>query len=1349
MNSISYTGRTPITTISSESDREVPNSSHEDMHQTVDTNPQNQSGSSASPPDAPTRESAQTQPIPFSDDSIEIVGDEENPAPYRLPPNQKGEGPILGTGYPPIQGQITDVKYISQNKFTDDFRNAIVTAKILDTQEYKANGIDLRNGGKYQFSIAENYGALANGQKTEKFYTLELKAGKSRATSAAREKPTVNAYWAPQGSYVDIPIHPGPNDSNILFTPDFGGCHIAIDQINDDTYRVYHVEGGKENVQYNNLPDHGYGHVASMESRDYSQDTPNGQSASGHAYMIYEDGTWKIRWQKQHVVMANISRSGTYEKFTGLGADMEVHGEGILDVVSRTEPPRTPLTLRPVPPFLNDYVVTDVQFDSSASDANGLLHAGSKIYIEYEGKFFEVRSRGGKYYITHPTKAMERSQYEVRLLDKLKWELMDTIGLGGDIKARFNAQRKGGAALSMEANKEWEVIKRDNGVSGWQPDLVSIKPTQGGYHMDAASPDGQQRKTVMLRKNSALVAAAHYNRETVAAVSENFTEKNGRLAPRPGVTHHEVIRTLSMVDGAHTMHAGFSAMLQSGDQGVYAPSPELAAGMKAQFYVQLAQNVYGFVTGDVKALTTAIYTGLTDAGSLSNATVMLLDKVGNAVPLGKLIVAGNLLLTGASIGVNIFMLSHAKTDEEKVIYGTNLGLDGISLATFSVESIAQIAPNIMGAQFAEVAEFLGPIGVLLAGAGISANALISTFFAKARKILANGAQFTKEVNAYKIGYVVDPQNHQLEPAGPVIVTHLNLRNGTVHLGSPKIYAVDNSHSGDPQAILDERQSIDVGQLLKLPSQKPLPVSDKASAIQLPGMPEHTYIPQYDWLPDSTNRDDAELQKFKELQKITGGKFIESEWVAVFQKVVANLEPRYHDTRIRVTLGSMSSPLIIDEMGGWGKYITYDIEGRAAQYDLYLNDGPSITLSSDRRSGSSTWVLHTDNLEDADNIEAQAGKLTIGGVVVQVKGNEAIYVSNKAGERYQVDLGTGQLSLEVIRAGDYADLNALTTRLQSLRDQGRLKPYAVVRIDGTSSKRHVGRGLFYKPEDSGFVAIPVDGKDHGDELYEIPIQSADIVITPSERRRKALEAQAKATRLKAQLDSAREEHAHHPRAFWSARPKANSNDITDFEHTPKVGENGYASNNEGIYADYLRAQYSADYQIARLTGNYTDEEYRMLEQLLPDEDREFSQKGKRQTPVSRIGINGYPSDDVLVIGDLKNNRSLILYVPDAEPQFRVFRATPYASLNLLQYIRNQAKTEDGLKFLQNHFPVAYRKSDYSIIFGHTGTDEGLEKIGNGQWDLTNINLDKFSIDDEKDIFVMLAKIKRESEDQTAE
>ncbi|KAA0015540.1 hypothetical protein F0A16_20250 [Salinicola corii] len=96
----------------------------------------------------------------------------------------------------------------------------------------------------------------------------------------------LKGYWIPQGESAELPATPGPGDPKFAFTPDFTGCSLMIDKLNQESYRVYHVQGGHKgghggeapisymDIEYNNEGrDHGMGLTYSSKFSDYGTES--------------------------------------------------------------------------------------------------------------------------------------------------------------------------------------------------------------------------------------------------------------------------------------------------------------------------------------------------------------------------------------------------------------------------------------------------------------------------------------------------------------------------------------------------------------------------------------------------------------------------------------------------------------------------------------------------------------------------------------------------------------------------------------------------------------------------------------------------------------------------------------------------------------------------------------------------------------------------------------------------------------------------------------------------------------------------------------------------------------------
>ena len=113
------------------------------------------------------------------------------------------------------------------------------------------------------------------------------------------------SYWLPQGKYLDIAKHPDSRRQPIhVLTPNFSGCSFVVYELDECTLRVYHVEGGKENIQYNDIPKHGLGLICCMCYTDYGYYTRNEttfENVTAYAFMKYSiaNSEWEIHYQRQ------------------------------------------------------------------------------------------------------------------------------------------------------------------------------------------------------------------------------------------------------------------------------------------------------------------------------------------------------------------------------------------------------------------------------------------------------------------------------------------------------------------------------------------------------------------------------------------------------------------------------------------------------------------------------------------------------------------------------------------------------------------------------------------------------------------------------------------------------------------------------------------------------------------------------------------------------------------------------------------------------------------------------------------------------------------------------------------
>ncbi len=188
-----------------------------------------------------------------------------------------------------------------------DFRSN--TLRFISDNFMTAVGISGVNEGSCPFNL--------NKHTVEGNTVIRLSAW----AATAGENPLLG-YWVPQGGSCVVPAEPGARQ--FVFTPDFSGCYIRVDQVDGANYRVYHVQGGGNYMQTEySSKDHGRGLAGSLDFSDYGDD----DKPRAFAFLKFEGGAWQIYFQKQNGVGLSFNNN----VFTAMGPQT-VRGGGIKEV---------------------------------------------------------------------------------------------------------------------------------------------------------------------------------------------------------------------------------------------------------------------------------------------------------------------------------------------------------------------------------------------------------------------------------------------------------------------------------------------------------------------------------------------------------------------------------------------------------------------------------------------------------------------------------------------------------------------------------------------------------------------------------------------------------------------------------------------------------------------------------------------------------------------------------------------------------------------------------------------------------------------------------------------------------
>lgn len=224
-------------------------------------------------------------------------------------------------------GELTSSKYIDFNLVPYDRPLTFTFIEGTDSASTTA-GKTLLEPGIYEFTVSNNTAtpprSVPNRQAIS-FTTIELASPDAPFPSSS----PVKAYWVPQGKFMDIPIKPGENDPQVVFTPDFTGCHFVADKL-DTKFRIYHVEGGRIEQQYENLTEHGEGQAARFTSNDYkvkieepgpsrNPETPQVTKYNHGAFMYMKYDRKENSWFMQMIKQTNPPKISKHINGTVLG----------------------------------------------------------------------------------------------------------------------------------------------------------------------------------------------------------------------------------------------------------------------------------------------------------------------------------------------------------------------------------------------------------------------------------------------------------------------------------------------------------------------------------------------------------------------------------------------------------------------------------------------------------------------------------------------------------------------------------------------------------------------------------------------------------------------------------------------------------------------------------------------------------------------------------------------------------------------------------------------------------------------------------------------------------------------
>ncbi|WP_434675814.1 TcdA/TcdB pore-forming domain-containing protein [Pseudomonas sp. D3-10] len=572
-------------------------------------------------------------------------------------------------------------------------------------------------------------------------------------------------------------------------------------------------------------------------------------------------------------------------------------------------------------------------------------------------------------------------------------------------------------------------------------------------------PDGTYRITMVDPADPGHPVQIKTDDHRLLRIKNHLSERFSTLANQPTATDDA-----HAVGGVHTLNAGFAIQaLMNALRGREGADRPLTLAVRLHAYVNYAQMAHGTVA-DVAGLVGLVRKAL-DEEKLIASTVAPVVKASVGATMSE---ATGGLLQLANVGFDIYQLATAHNDVERAQFGTQLAFDSGGLA---LSAGALMAGATTGA-------FLGSASVLLAGLGVGVAALAQGFANIAEEAKQVGLFFDEVAKAHLNAYRLDAAHGAWKPRPSLIIDAVNLADGTLNLGSPKLYPLYD-HFGVPSFSTDRGQPIDIRGELDLPSRVSF-TPPAGQAIVLPCIPQTCYRYEYKALPFANWRHDTGFDTARRLEKRKAN----GEWLFLFSfysfpsdYILHRLfEPDYSSTTIDVVLDDTDRSLVIPELPPiWHKLITYRIQGAGKRCAVLINPGVKLALGT-TQSGHSTWILDAPWAEESDIKFPSTERLSIGDVEVTftATGSHEVLLRTAQGKVFQVDRGSRQLNVVLEVVPECQGQQALQEYFKALNQQHRLTaPYTPVRqylipFEDPKPPRHVT--AWYDSKEDRFLYI---------------------------------------------------------------------------------------------------------------------------------------------------------------------------------------------------------------------------------------------------------------------------------------
>lgn len=621
----------------------------------------------------------------------------------------------------------------------------------------------------------------------------------------------------------------------------------------------------------------------------------------------------------------------------------------------------------------------------------------------------------------------------------------------------MNNARLGSSLLALDGRwwGEWiaQVTTQLRQRNQLAPHLVPLFETL------EITPDGSYRISLIDPKDPGQLIRVITDDHRLLRIKNYLSERFLTLANKPLVPSEPV-----EVGSVHTLNAGFSIQaLMSALTEREGPDRPLSLAVRLHAYVNYAQLVHGNVA-DVAGLIGLVRQALAQEKLIARTVAPVVKAaVGSSVSEAT---AGVLQL--ANVGFDIYQLSTAPSEIERVRFGTQLAFDSAGL---------MLAAGALAVGATTAGAFLGGAAVILGGLAVGVAAVAQGFAAIAEEARQVGLFFDELTKADQQAYRFDARSAAWLPRPSLIVGTLDLVRGELLLDSPRLYPL-RDHFGVPTFDDDYDRAIDIRRELGLGGRARFKPS-AGQAIVLPCAPRTCYRYEYKALPFARLRHDPGFDTARRLEKKKadgGWQFLFSFYSFPSDYILYRLHPDYRPTVIDVVLDEVDRTLMVPVLPPvWHGTINYRIRAAGKRCTLGLNPGVSFTLESPGLQKSS-WLLDAHWANEGDVRVERYAKLYIGDVQLSFMGTgrHDVLLRIAGNQVFRVEMAERKLTLieQEVPAG--VDRQALQPHLRRLAQEHRLvMPYTpihryLVPFEKPDEPRHVT--AWYDARENRFLYI---------------------------------------------------------------------------------------------------------------------------------------------------------------------------------------------------------------------------------------------------------------------------------------